>query len=100
INDGKPLANPNGSRYIDQPCASQAQADWIGAAAKRGWKRGGMTGYAESPLGYPANMQPALAVAATPDWNVPQAAEAWERFEGRAVKPDYGKAPQWAIIPR
>jgi hypothetical protein len=45
-------------------------------------------------------MQPALAVAATPDWNVPQAAEAWERFEGRAVKPDYGKAPQWAIIPR
>ena len=100
INDGKPLAHPNGSRYIDQPCASQAQADWIGAAAKRGWKRGAMTGYADSPLGYPANMQPALAVAATPAWNIPQAAEAWERFEGRAVKPDYGKAPQWAIIPR
>jgi hypothetical protein len=43
-------------------------------------------------------MQPALAVAA--DAGVPGAAEAWRRFQARAVQPDYSKAPQWAIIPR
>lgn len=96
--DGKNVAHPKGARYIDQPCDSQAQVDWISAALKRGWKRGRMTGYATSALGYPANMQPALALAVT--YGVPDAAKAWAVFSGRADQPNYGAAPQWAIVPR
>ena len=96
--DGKRVAHPSGTRFIDQPCASQAQANWLAAINKGGWTRGRMAGYAGSAIGYPANMQPALAMAAGA--GVPGAKEAWERFEARADKPDYSKAPQWAIVPR
>ena len=98
IDDGKKASHPDGSRYIDQPCASPQQAEWLSAALKRGWQPGRMSGYADSALGYPSNMQPALAAAV--DTGVPDAAEAWRRFEARTVKPDYSKSPQWAIIPR
>lgn len=96
--DGKRATNPDGSRFIDQPCASQAQADWLSAAYRRTWTRGRMSGYSGSAMGYPANMQPALAVAATS--GIPNAVEAWERFNARADQPDYAKLPQWAIVPR
>jgi len=98
IDDSKKATHPSGSRYIDQPCASQQQADWLSAALKGGWQPGQMSGYAASALGYPSNMQPALAVAVGA--GVPGAAEAWRRFQARSVQPDYSKSPQWAIIPR
>ena len=98
LDSGKRVRHPGGSRFIDQPCASQAQADWLTTVYKRNWTRGRMAGYATSVIGFPANMQPALAVAATS--GVPNAAEAWETFEGRSNKPDYGTGPQWAIVPR
>ncbi len=94
----KSIQNPDGSRYIDQPCGSQAQADWLTAANGRKWTLGQMMGYASSTLGYPSNMQPALAVAATS--GIPEAARAWEVFINRTVKPDYTTAPQFAIVPR
>jgi len=98
IDDGKKATHPNGSLYIDQPCASPQQADWLAAALGRGWQPGRMSGYADSALGYPSNMQPALAMAV--DAGTPNAAEAWRRFQARTVQPDYSKSPQWAIIPR
>jgi hypothetical protein len=59
---------------------------------------GVMTGYPDSPEGYPSNLQPALAVATSS--SVPRAAAAWSTFAGRTTKPDYGTEPQFAIVPR
>lgn len=92
------IVDPLGQHYIDQPCASQAQADWLTRADRRTWQVGRMAGYADSTLGYPSNMQPALAAAAAV--GVPDAAQAWSIFMSRSVKPDYSTAPQFAIIPR
>lgn len=57
-----------------------------------------MTGYPTIPTGYPSNMQPALAMAATS--GAPGGPEAWALFDARAVKPDYTAQPQFAIVPR
>jgi hypothetical protein len=59
---------------------------------------GEMTGYAPSVAGYPANMQPALAYASTVSGEAGK--RAWALFMARAVKPDYGIGPQFAIVPR
>jgi hypothetical protein len=61
-------------------------------------KVGEMTGYATSVMGYPANMQPALAYAAT--FAGTRGVNAWARFAARPVKPDYSKGAQFAIVPR
>jgi len=96
--DGKVITHPGGLNYLDQPCGSQAQADWLGAATRTTWAKGRMVGYAGSAMGYPANMQPALAVSVAS--GIPNADAAWTTFSGRSAKPDYRTAPQWAIIPR
>jgi hypothetical protein len=57
-----------------------------------------MTGYSSSTSGFPSNMQPALAYAA--DASGKPGRDAWQRFMARSVKPDYGTAPQFAIVPR
>jgi hypothetical protein len=57
-----------------------------------------MTGYGATPMGYPANMQPALAYAA--DVGGKAGREAWQRFVSRSAQPDYGAQPQFAIVPR
>jgi hypothetical protein len=101
---GGDMVNSTGARYLDQPCASQAQADWRSQADKdKGvwrnlWLAGEMTGYASSQTGYPSNMQPALAYAATT--GIPNAQAAWTVFVNRSVKPAYGAEPQFAIVPR
>ncbi len=74
------------------PCGSEQMA----AATKR--KPGDMGGYSGAPLGFPSNLQPALAYAA--DIGGDAGRKAWERFMSRSVKPDYGRAPQFAIVPR
>lgn len=73
-------------------CASQAMADQLGLQLNE------MTGYASAPAGYPANMQPALAVAT--DTHIDNAQTAWQTFANRSVKPDYSNYPNWAIVPR
>lgn len=92
------IKHPLGLKYNDQPCGSQAQADWFVAAGIPWWIKGRMVGYADSDVGYPANMQPALAVSVAA--GVPNATTAWSTFMGRSAKPTYRIAPQWAIIPR
>ena len=99
IDDGDHiLKNPQGTSYFDQPCGSQAQADWRTASGTDFWRKGQMVGYSGSNTGFPSNMQPALAVAATT--GIPNAAMAWTIFNTRGVKPNYGNGPQWAIVPR
>jgi hypothetical protein len=61
-------------------------------------KVGEMTGYSSAATGYPSNMQPALAYAA--DALGAQGKAAWTVFMNRSVKPNYGIAPQFAIVPR
>jgi hypothetical protein len=101
---GTPLVNSTGARYLDQPCASQAQANWRMQKDKDAredrtpWAAGEMVGYADSPEGFPSNLQPALAVAANS--GIPNAKAAWRLFESRPVKPDHSNAPQWAVVPR
>jgi hypothetical protein len=73
------------------PCAGQEMATALGL------KVGEMTGYSSGTLGYPSNMQPALAYSAGV---APGGQEAWARFMSRTVKPNYGTAPQFAIVPR
>ncbi|KRB83566.1 hypothetical protein [Duganella sp. Root198D2] len=103
-NDGSPMVNSTGARYLEQPCGSQAQANWRTQVDKDAnvwrspWLAGEMTGYATSPEGYPSNMQPALAMAAAT--GIPNAREAWTRFINRSVKPNYSERPQFAIVPR
>lgn len=102
-NNGSPLVNSTGAHYLDQPCASETMANWRTQYDKDRnvhyvWKAGEMQGYASSASGYPSNMQPALAVAATSE--VPNARAAWDLFMRRTVKPNYSTAPQWAVVPR
>lgn len=59
---------------------------------------GTIIGYADSPTGYPSNLQPALAVAAS--YDLPGADKAWQRFESRAIRPDYRNYANFAVVPR
>jgi hypothetical protein len=93
-----PIPNTTGTNFADLPCGGQAQADFLTKANGYPWALGRMIGYSDSTVGYPANLQPALAVAASA--GVPDAAKAWAIFAARAAKPNYSKAPTWNIIPR
>ena len=74
------------------PCAGTEMA------ANLKLKVGEMSGYSSYTMGYPSNMQPALAYAA--DAGGTAGAKAWSVFMNRSVKPDYGTSPQFAIVPR
>lgn len=74
------------------PCAG----DRMASALKL--RTGEMTGFSDAPIGFPSNMQPALAYAV--DAGGERAKSAWTLFMSRSVKPDYGVAPQFAIVPR
>ncbi len=73
-------------------CGSEQMANLLGL------KTGEMKGYAGEPAGYPANMQPALALAA--DFFQASGRDAWSVFDSRSIKPDYSVYPNWAIVPR
>ena len=62
------------------------------------YQAGEMVGYANSTTGFPANMQPGLAMAV--DSGHPDGAAAWRIFEDRNVKPDYDNLPNFAVVPR
>ncbi|MCC2955032.1 hypothetical protein LK542_05295 [Massilia sp. IC2-477] len=78
--------------YTSTACASDAMAKVLGLRV------GEMFGYAPEATGYPANMQPALAYAAS--YGGTEGQKAWALFEQRNFKPNYAYAPQFAIKPR
>jgi len=82
----------------DVSCNSDRMAALLSGPKGYRYARNDMAGYPDSPVGFPANFQIGLAAAA--DSNVPDAWKAWQIFQGRLVKPDYGKAPQFAVLPR
>jgi hypothetical protein len=73
-------------------CGSAAMATAFGL------KVGEMKGYSSATDGYPSNMQPALAYAASTNGTAGK--NAWSMFAARTVKPNYGTSPQFAIVPR
>lgn len=89
---GAAYAATVGPQAAALPCGS----DQLAAALEK--KPGDMGGYSASATGFPSNMQPALAYAA--DVSGEAGRKAWTVFMARSVKPDYGKAPQFAIVPR
>lgn len=78
--------------FLALPCGGTAMAASLKLA------QGEMTGFSTTPIGFPSNMQPALAYAAGAAGD--KGRKAWERFMARSVKPDYGLGPQFAIVPR
>jgi hypothetical protein len=95
-------------------CGTQAMADaWLGQTAwsvannrQRSYTADGvsnpyvgdMDGYSDGDTGYPACLQQSISYAVT--YGIQNAANAWEVFEGRTVKPTYSAEPQMALLPR
>lgn len=88
----------NGKKFSDMECGGKEQADYLGSINGYEWAQGRMIGYADASMGYPANLQPALATAVQA--GTADASKAWTIFMKRAAKADYRSAPQWAILPR
>lgn len=61
-------------------------------------KIGQMLGHPEGDMGFPSNLQPALAILN--DYNIPKAKESWELYQSRSVRPDFAPNPIWDIVPR
>ena len=91
-NIGQAFRASQGAELQSLPCAGDAMARALKLQV------GEMTGYAPSAIGFPATMQPALAYSA--DVAGKPGREAWQQFMRRTVKPDFGSAPQFAIVPR
>ena len=70
----------------------------VAMATSLGLRVGEMNNYSSSAVGFPSNMQPALAYSA--DAGGKAGADAWALFMSRSVKPNYAYEPEWAIIPR
>ena len=91
--------NASGKAVKDMACGGQEMADFLSELdGNNRYRPGEMYGYARSPMGYPANLQPALAYLV--DAGLPRADIAWDRFYNRDPFPDYSYDPQFAITPR
>ena len=81
-----------GADFMKLACGGAAMAAVIGA------KVGDMGGISDGYMGYPSNMQPALAYAVNA--GTATGSTAWSLFMSRTVKPDYSQGAQFAIVPR
>jgi hypothetical protein len=81
-----------GADFMKLACGGPEMASVIGAQV------GDMGGIPAGTMGYPANMQPALAYAV--DSGIANGKRAWDLFQSRTIKPDYSAGPQFSIIPR
>ena len=88
----------DGSRLLDQSCASVEMATWLTKKGDRPYAVGEMYGHASSALGYPANLQPTLATLV--DAGIPNSDLAWTRLATSASRPAYTESPQFAVSPR
>ncbi len=93
--DTKPQSSTYNLYYKNQACGSAAQALWLKNNGKNIIAGQMTSGGAES---YAANMQPALAVAATS--GIVNAEAAWTIFKNATRKINYTTEPQFAVVPR
>ncbi len=90
--------NPDGSRLLDQPCGGIEMAAWLSTREGRPYAAGEMFGHATSPMGYPSNLQPALATLV--DAGIPNSDFAWTRLVTSTPRPAFSGSPQFALSPR
>ncbi|WP_148045505.1 hypothetical protein [Salinisphaera orenii] len=88
----------NFPELVGTRCNSARMRLRMGNMEGTSYQTGEMVGYANSTTGFPANMQPGLAMAVDSDH--PDAAAAWRIFEDREVKPNYDNQPNFAVVPR
>jgi hypothetical protein len=81
-----------GAAFVALPCAGTAMA------AALGLQVGDMGNISGGYMGYPSNMQPALAYAV--DSGNASGKGAWALFMSRTVRPDYSLGAQFNIVPR
>jgi hypothetical protein len=89
---GEAYANSHDGTFRSLACGGTAMASYLGLQV------GEMTGYASTTIGYPENMQPALAYSA--DVGGSNGKKAWAQYMARSNKPDYRYGPQFDIVPR
>jgi hypothetical protein len=89
-----------GAAFMALPCAGAAMATAWNTQALIGGNAivGDMANISNGYMGYPSNMQPALAYSV--DSGIANSKTAWSLFMGRTVKPDYSLGAQFAILPR
>ena len=73
-------------------------ANVLSRKPNRNYSPGEMVGFAQSPTGFPSNLQIGLAMAAGS--GITKATEAWRVFDERSVKPNYDDYPNFAVVPR
>lgn len=93
-----PIYKTFGEVYRDTVGDKVAALPFDKVAEALGRKPNDMGGYPTSTEGFPANAQPAVAYAAT--YSGEKGKAAWEQFQKRDPKPNYGTGPQFAIVPR
>jgi hypothetical protein len=81
-----------GADFMNLTCGAADMAAQLGA------KINDMGQLSDYTMGYPSNMQPALAYSV--DSGSASAKAAWKLFMSRSIKPDYSNGPQFSIIPR
>jgi hypothetical protein len=81
-----------GADFMNLACGGAAMAAVVNA------KVGDMGGISAGYMGYPSNLQPALAYAV--DSGAGNSKAAWALFMSRTVKPDYSQGAQFSIVPR
>jgi hypothetical protein len=92
---------PTYARVYEASVPAPVRAAQCGAGEMAGLLKlhtGEMEGYAQSPDGFVAYLQPALAYSV--DSGHPDAKRAWNLFVNRALKPNYSLGAQFDILPR
>jgi len=82
-----------GAPFMALPCGGMAMETIMGGKAVND-----MAQISDGNMGYPSNLQPALAYSV--DSGNPSAKAAWALFMSRPIKPDYRYGAQFSIVPR
>jgi hypothetical protein len=84
--------------FLNSGCNTAGYLAQLNSESSTKYQANEMVGYSSDSQGYPANYQPALAMAV--DSGYAGGAQAWTQFSSRANKPTYTDSPQFAIVPR
>lgn len=98
---GECLANSIDPVEYGMRCNSQERLDYMNAnraLPSNPYVLNEIIGYANSTTGYPSIHQTSLAFIS--DTGYPDADLAWDLMDSRAVKPNYGTSPQFAVVSR
>jgi hypothetical protein len=84
--------NTRGAEFGTLPCGGAASSAILGTQV------GDMGQLSDYYMGYPSNMQPALAYSV--DSGIDGSKKSWDLFQSRTIKPDNSLGAQFNIVPR